>query len=112
MPFGSGFWIEVFMISFWFIFGASPWLALALMRSLNFLFWEKHFVSHGATISEIASTRLWGVHPICVFVDSAPTPMSGWPWAQLGAGKKPDLNHALPHPGLQFIPSPGPALRK
>jgi hypothetical protein len=25
--------------------------------------------------------------------------MSEWPWAQLGAGKKPDLNHALPHPG-------------
>ena len=56
MPFGPGCWIEVFMVSFWFIFGASPWLALALMRCrISFL--EKLSVSHGATISAIASTR-------------------------------------------------------
>jgi hypothetical protein len=38
MPFGSGCWIEVFMIVFCVLFGANPWLALALMRCLNFLF--------------------------------------------------------------------------
>jgi hypothetical protein len=63
MPFGSGFWIEVFMISFCFLFGANPCLALAAARCLN-CFFEKHSVFHGATISEIASNGLWGVHPI------------------------------------------------
>jgi hypothetical protein len=38
MLFGLGGWIEVVMIPFWFLFGASPWSALASVRSLSFLF--------------------------------------------------------------------------
>jgi len=38
MGFGLGVWIEVFTMSFYFQFGASPWSALAMARGLNFLF--------------------------------------------------------------------------
>ena len=60
---------------FFFLFGASSWLALAVARCLNSLF-GKRSISLGATLSQIVQTRLWGVHPIQNLIRPPTTPLS------------------------------------